>query len=211
MEDTLVVISKYNEAYDWVKNIKYPYLIYDKSNNPIEGSIHRPNIGREAETLLYYIITNYHCLPDKTIFLQGDPRSNPIKFTYAEAINEINKEHKSELKTILSWEAYVDINHYWLRTATILNSLLFNDSSIVRYSSGVQYVIPKDVILNRPFELYSLLHMLIVKFGHKELIANLDNLKGGIDAWTLELVWGSIFDKNKKLKDNYATELHRLL
>jgi hypothetical protein len=53
--------------------------------------------------------------------------------------------------------------------------------------------------------------MLVVKFGHKGLIANLDNLNGGIDAWTMELVWGSIFNINKKLKENYATQLYSLL
>ncbi len=208
MQDTLVVVSKYSEDVEWVKKIKYPCLIYDKSSTPVESSIHRPNIGREAETLLYYIITNYNSLPNKTIFLQGDPRSNPVTYTYDEVINEVNKEHDNSLKTILTWEGHTDINQYWLKTCGILNSLLFEGDSMVKYSSGVQYVIPKDVILNRPIDLYITLHMLVVKFGHKGLIANLDNLNGGIDAWTMELVWGSIFNINKKLKENYATQLY---
>ena len=211
MQDTLVVVSKHSEDVEWVKKIKYPCLIYDKSNTPVESSIHRPNIGREAETLLYYIITNYHSLPDKTIFLQGDPRSNPVTYTYDEVINEVNKEHDNSLKTILTWEGHTDINQYWLKTCGILNSLLFEGDSMVKYSSGVQYVIPKDIILNRPIDLYVTLHMLVVKFGHKGLIASLDNLNGGIDAWTMELVWGSIFNINKKLKENYATQLYSLL
>ncbi len=210
-QDTLVVISKYNENLAWVKNIKHPCIVYDKSNEPLESSIHRPNIGREAETLLYYIITNYHSLPEKTIFLQGDPRSNPVTYTYDEVINEVNKEHENKLKTILTWEGYTNINQYWLKTCGILNSLLFEGDSMVRYSSGVQYVIPKDVILNRPLDLYITLHMLVVKFGHKGLIADLNNLNGGIDAWTMELVWGSIFNKEKILKNDYATQLYALL
>lgn len=209
--ETLVVVSKYSEDVEWVRKLNHPYLIYDKSTNPIDSSIHRPNIGREAETLLYYIITNYHSLPNKTIFLQGDPRSNPVTYTYDEVISEVNKEHVNELKTILTWEGYTDINQYWLKTCGILNSLLFEGDSMVKYSSGVQYVIPKDVILNRPLNLYVTLHMLVVKFGHKGLIANLDNLNGGIDAWTMELVWGSIFNKDKKLKENYAAQLYSLL
>ena len=32
-----------------------------------------PNIGREAHTYLYYIITHYHDLPEAVIFLQGNP------------------------------------------------------------------------------------------------------------------------------------------
>lgn len=211
MLDTLVVISKFNENLEWIKEIKHAYIIYDKSNKPLLESIHRPNIGREAETLLYYIITNYHCLPNKTIFLQGDPRSNPVTYTYDEVINQVNREHDNSLKTILTWEGHIDINQYWLKTCGILNSLLFKGDSMVKYSSGVQYVIPKDVILNRPINMYITLHMLVVKFGCKGLIASLDNLNGGIDAWTMELVWGSIFNINKKLKVNYATQLYSLL
>lgn len=210
-QDTLVVISKYNEEVKWVEDIKHPYIIYDKSNNPVKSSIHRPNIGREAETLLYYIITNYYSLPKKTIFLQGDPRSNPIIYTYDEVVDEINREHKDELKTILTWEGYIDINKYWLKTCSILNSILFGGDSRVKYSSGVQYVIPKDVILNRPIDLYITLHMLIVKFGHKNLIGNLDNLEEGIDPWTLEPIWGSIFDKKIILKNDYGAQLYPLL
>ena len=35
-----------------------------------------PNVGRESHTYLYHIITNYHCLADVTLFLQGEVRSH---------------------------------------------------------------------------------------------------------------------------------------
>ena len=56
---TLVVVSKYNEDVSWIEKIIHDVLIYDKSNSPIQKSIGRPNVGRESETLLNYIITNY--------------------------------------------------------------------------------------------------------------------------------------------------------
>lgn len=205
---TKVVISKYNEDIEWIKGIKYDTIIYDKSENPIEGSIPRPNIGREAETLLYYIIEHYNNLPDITIFLQGDPRSNPISFTYDEVINEINQEHKNELRTILTWEGKININDYWLKSCSILSNILFEpNNNIVTYSSGVQYVIPKEIILNRPLHLYKMLYDQVIKYRDKGLIADKKDLSDGIDAWTMEIVWGNIFNEKKILKSNYYTKL----
>jgi hypothetical protein len=202
---TLVVISKYNEDVSWVDKINHEVLIYDKSETPVKNSISRPNIGREAETLLYYIITNYNNLPDLTIFLQGDPRSNPVKYTYEEVIDEINKYHAYELKTILTWEGCTDLKEYWLKNCKILNDVLFDtDNDIVKYSSGVQYVIPKNLILNRPLDMYKKIHDSIIKFGNNPLVAERENLDLGIDAWTIELIWGNIFNYNKKLKSKYS-------
>jgi len=201
---TLVVISKHDEYIDWVKDIKHDYIIYDKSSNPIEGSIPLPNIGREGGTLLHYIVTNYNDLPDITIFLQGDPRSNPISYTYEEVIDEINKEHPHELKTILTWEGRMIIADYWLKTCSILDKKLFYETDgYVTYSSGVQYIIPKDIILNRPLGFYKMLYDEVLRYGNLGLNHGLDDLSNGIDAWTLELVWGSIFNKEKILKEKY--------
>ena len=204
---TKVVISKYNEDVNWVKDIKYETIIYDKSNNPIEGSIPRPNIGREAETLLYYIIEHYNNLPDITIFLQGDPRSNPISFTYQEVIDEVNKDHEYELKTILTWEGNTIDSDYWLKSVEILNNILFIDGKKIKYSSGVQYVIPKECITQRPLDLYLLLYSLVLKFGDKGLNSNKININDGIDAWTMELIWGNIFNKTIKLQPTYYKKL----
>jgi hypothetical protein len=195
-----VVIAKYNENVDWVSKLKYDVIIYDKSDNPIENSIHRPNIGREAETLLYHIITTYDKLPDLTIFLQGDPRSNPVKYTYEEVINEINKDHEEILKPILTWVGNTNMEDYWLKKCLILNKKFFDTDNNVIYSSGAQYVIPKFNILHRPKKFYQYLHNEIIKYGDKGLEPNNINLEDGIDAWTMELLWGKIFDINVKLK-----------
>ena len=200
-----VVISKYNEDVSWVNSIIYETLIYDKSQNPIKNSIARPNVGREAETLLYYIITNYNFLPDLTIFLQGDPRSNPISYNYEEVLKEINQEHRLELRPLLSRDkGRVDLNQYWLKNCKVLNNLLFeNDGdSVVEYSHGAQFIIPKNLIINRPLSLYEFLHEQIIKFGNNGLDGSKISLDLGIDAWTLEVIWGNIFNLDKKLKNS---------
>lgn len=200
---TQVVISKYNEDCEWIKKITHDVIVYDKSDSPIENSIPRPNIGREGETFLYHIIKNYHNLYDLTIFIQADPRSNPVTYTYDEVITEINKNHEEKLKTILTWEGICNMKEYWLKSCLVLNNILFDTDEIVKYSSGVQYVIPKNVILNRPLELYEILYNQILKYGDRPLNHENKNIDNGVDAWTLELIWGKIFDINCKLKDNY--------
>jgi hypothetical protein len=209
--DSLLVVSKYNEDVSWINGVKCPYIIYDKSKNPIKSSIHRPNIGREAETLLYYIISNYNNLPNLTIFLQGDPRSNPITYTYDEVVVEINKNHKPILKAFMTWEGDIDVNDYWLKSCAILHSLLFEGDTNIKYSSGVQYIIPKSSIVNRPIDLYILLYSLVLKYGNKGLMADKTSLIDGVDAWTLELIWGCIFNEKKILKSNYFKTLLKII
>jgi hypothetical protein len=197
---TLVVISKYNEDVSWTEKIIHDVLIYDKSNSPIPNSIGRPNVGRESETLLNYIITHYNNLPDITIFLQGDPRSNPVMYTYDEVLEQINKNHEPKLNTILTWEADMDVSTYWLKSCKVLNDILFDSDDRIKFSSGVQFVIPKKNILCRPLSLYLMLHEEIIKYGNKHLNFKKTNLNDGIDAWTLEVVWGNILRPEKKLK-----------
>jgi hypothetical protein len=205
--ETVVVVSKFTEDVSWLDYIKHKKVVYDKSDNPIDGSYRRPNVGREAETFLHYIITNYYTLPDIVIFLQGDPRSNPVSYTHLDAIRIINNDHPSELKPILTWSRDILDSSYWLKSVKILNDILFENGEIINYSSGVQYVVPKRCITQRPIDLYLLLYSLVLKFGLKPLDIAKDNVVNGVDPWTLELIWGNIFDEKKILKSNYYTEL----
>ena len=205
--ETVVVVSKFTEDVSWLDYVKHKKVIYDKSDNPIEGSYHRPNVGREAETFLHYIVTNYYNLPDIVIFLQGDPRSNPVSYTPLEVIRTVNNDFPSELKPILTWSREILDSSYWLKSVKILNDILFENGEIIKYASGVQYVVPKRCITQRPIDLYLLLYSLVLKFGLKPLDTAKDNVVNGVDPWTLELIWGNIFDETKILKSNYYTEL----
>jgi len=209
--DITLVVSKYTENIDWVNQVIHPVVIYDKSDNPVPGSIKRPNIGREAETLLYYIITNYFSLPDLTIFLQGDPRGNPVNLSYEQVVDEINKTHINILQPIATWEGRCYFKDYWLKTCELLNNLIFDDTTIAKYASGCQYIIPKDNILCRPLSFYITLHMLVSRYGNKKLVAGKSNLDDGVDAWTLEVVWGNIFNSAIELKEDWEINLFNLL
>ena len=66
-----LVIAKYKEDVSWVNRINIPALIYDKSGCDVPNSL--PNIGREAHTYLYHILSYYPLFPEYTVFLQGNP------------------------------------------------------------------------------------------------------------------------------------------
>jgi hypothetical protein len=85
----IMVVARYNEDLNWLKDINIPHVIYNKGEDDLpdglENVIKLENVGREAQTYLQYIVDNYNELPDKVYFCQG------------EAL-----EHSPELKEIIA-------------------------------------------------------------------------------------------------------------
>lgn len=70
-----VVVARFKENIEWLNDISDNCIIYNKhsplpDDNLIQHSL--PNIGREANTYLNYIIDNYNNLPDVVVFTQAD-------------------------------------------------------------------------------------------------------------------------------------------
>lgn len=72
---TKYVVCRYNEDLSWLTSLpKEEVIVYNKGqvcNEHKWDTILAPNIGREAESYLRYIIDNYHDLPDVVVFTQG--------------------------------------------------------------------------------------------------------------------------------------------
>ena len=68
-----IIVARYNEDVSWFESEKDNCIIYNKGDSlGIENEIMRENIGRESETYLHYIITNYDSLPDVVCFTQAN-------------------------------------------------------------------------------------------------------------------------------------------
>lgn len=79
--DSVIIISRYKENIDWIKNLKSSYVVYNKGDEiEIPHTVNIPNIGTEPYGYLLYIIDNYENLPDKVIFTQGDPFPHSPQF-----------------------------------------------------------------------------------------------------------------------------------
>jgi len=69
---TKYIIARYNENIKWTNFAKEKCIIYNKGDKlGIVNEILVPNVGRESETYLRFIIENYDNLPDICVFLQG--------------------------------------------------------------------------------------------------------------------------------------------
>lgn len=215
----LFVVSRYKEPVQWIDaciSHGLPFLVYDKSSVPFPGSIACENVGREAETLLRYIITHYDNLPDTTVFLQGDPRGTPPMYSYDQAILEVQEIFKrrsnigEQLQACLTCKQTASLRHVWTRKAATMYAAMFGEhETAFWYAGGAQYIIPKACILCRPLEMYQLLHKLLIKFGSQGFEASDPSMKTGIDAWTMEVMWGLIFDPTISLIPDYKERLEK--
>jgi hypothetical protein len=67
-----IIVARYNENIEWLNSEMSNCIIYNKGNKlHIENEINLENVGRESETYLHYIITNYDNLPDVVVFTQA--------------------------------------------------------------------------------------------------------------------------------------------
>jgi hypothetical protein len=184
---TKFVIAKYNENIDWLNRLKHNYVIYDKSSNPVSGSISLPNVGREAETFLHHIISNYDNLDDVTVFLQANPfehlqrlvgwRAQLSESEINTVIEKMNTEinDQSEFSTFYQ-VLYNDPDGTNDCHTTLDCSQLFGEHhKWFTVSPGAQYVVPKKYILSRPLELWKSLRNAM----HR----------GSLNAWSMEQLW----------------------
>lgn len=85
-----IVISRYNENIDWIKNIPdcYKIFLYNKGpknvspeiTNNVYKYIDLENVGKESDTYLLHMICNVENDDSYTVFSQGDPFDHSENF-----------------------------------------------------------------------------------------------------------------------------------
>ena len=77
-----LVVARYNENLNWLRRVpkQFRVTIYDKSGAVGPDSIALPNMGREAHTYLWHIVTCYDSLAEVTVFCQGKPFDHAYDF-----------------------------------------------------------------------------------------------------------------------------------
>lgn len=164
------IVAKYNENIEWTKKLNHKVTIYDKSDNPLEGSIKLKNVGREGETFLYHIVNNYYKLDDVTVFLQGNPFEHlqllvgwRAKLTDDE-INIVIHKMNTEINDNCDFTTFYQVLY---NDPSRINGVDTSDACKNYYgeyhnyftvSPGAQYIVPKKYILSRPFEFWEKLH-----------------------------------------------------
>jgi hypothetical protein len=170
-----VVIARYNEDVNWVKNLNWDYLIYNKGED-INGIYKQiPNIGREGETYLRYIIEFYNNLPNYIAFVQGDP------FPHCKnLVDIINTTPLTNQIIPLSDKIVNDNPDKDLLNYNIKNLKLNYPQDLFTFPAGAQYIIPKKYIINKSLLWWENCYNLYISDSN--------------NPWAFERIWPLIFN-----------------
>lgn len=193
MADLQVIIARYEEPIEWIKELKHQFVIYNKGSKINLPSIHLPNIGREAHTFLHHILRNYNNLPTYTAFLQGNPfdhhkniintlntfpQSIPELHCYSEGCYSLADRHLDELDS--------DMYKHGVFMDAIYNDHFTVEKHQFHFACGAQYIVHKNNIINKPKRLY---HNLLFNYKWQDH-----------EPWSMERVWPMIFNANDEYK-----------
>ncbi len=209
-----IIVAKYKEDVSWTSAFdSSKVFIYDKSPNPIEGSIPRANIGREVESFFYHIIKYYDNLPDYLVLLQGNPFDHFTEVTKESFPSELTSLLSSKPEIVQPLFTGIHVEEPLTYIGLLIPdyySYIFNGASPKKlgFAAGCQYIIPKADILKKSLQFYKALHHLtlrtkiLVSEDAHHTIRTFDPYS--ICGWTLERLLYAIF-----LTSNYNREFDK--
>ena len=106
---TEIVVARYNEDLRWLLPYNDIVTFYNKGNdniNYLNCKINLENKGREGDTYLHHIITNYDRLAIQTIFIQGEIHDHNQTILYA---FDNFKKHTQFQALGISWRTEGDV------------------------------------------------------------------------------------------------------
>ncbi len=169
------IISRYNHDISWLKNYTDDYVLYDRSERPLENSIVVPNLGSNISDFFAFIIDNYDNLPDVAIYT----KANIFKYVSKEEFDLVKdnktftplltKNHKtySDDRGIVCFYKdgiYWERNDGWFlnahppltqQSAIELYDLLgLWNLKYIPFAPGSNYILRRENILKHPKKFY---------------------------------------------------------
>jgi len=206
-----IVISRYNENINWVKNIDnrlFDIYIYNKGSViqeiPNCNIINLNNTGRESHTYLYHIINNYSNLPERIVFTQAHPFDH-VRDSFLNDINIFDKCDRPFYyfsKNILSiqyykntfieygmlnnreWKNYHDINSPIKKTMKTLFHDYKDENVKLFFGTGAIFGVDKLLILRNNIDFYK---------NCINILNNSSNLVNPDEGHSFERLWYYIF------------------
>lgn len=186
-EKCVAVICRYNEDLEWSEQLPIPRVIYNKGDDLSDRyyTIDIENVGRESEAFLRFIVDNYNDLPQRMVFLQGDPF-----YHYKGLYQFLTKPNKNDICFLSDFNPICDAigrpHHFEeLPLNQILNELKIEGShDTFHFAAGAQYLVPRKYIWNKPWSWW--------KNAYEVLLFH----KTG--PWAFERLWPLIFKHEEK-------------
>ena len=175
---TSIVIAKYNENTEWIKDLPMDIQVYLYTKN-----IDIPNTGRESSTYLHHIVEHYNDLTDEIIFCQGNPFDHCPDF-----LNRIKTDNTFGIITQCD---HSGMPHHNLPVCKFSDILLGYYLDQYTFTAGAQFKVSKKNILNRPKTFYE----------YALQIANQDS----IAPYIFERLWNYIFFMNHERLSEQCT------
>ena len=162
------ILSRYNHKVSWLTDYTDDYVIYDRSEKPVNGSIVVPNVGSDLYDKFGYIIDNYDNLPDVAIYTKAN-LFDYIKPREFEKIKDnttftpiLSQEHHT-YRPVCWYEdgMYCERNDYWYLGAyparyakEIIELFGMKGRPYNKFAPGSNYILPKENILKYPKSVY---------------------------------------------------------
>jgi len=160
----MLVIAKYKEDISWSNGLDRK--VYDKSNGI-------PNIGRESETYIRYILEHYDNLPNVISFCQGNPFDHVPN--YLDVYKEIGfwgKDHITYHDSDPHHPTSLPVRAFAEKLDIILPDDWF-------FQAGANFTLSREIILKHNIDFYKKINKLINEYE--------------LAPWALERLWVHIF------------------
>jgi len=178
--DAVVVASKYKEDTEWMKKLKYPYVIYTKNENEVSKYNIPVNKGNEASVYFKYIIDHYDSLPSYVFFIHAHESDWHHKSSMASKINDMNLDgnyknlNDTEYQIVVTYKNGITIfngskkivehehnNYAFVKMEEWYNENMKDYLGPLKYNSIInvdlccaQFLVSRETIRKLPLEFY---------------------------------------------------------
>lgn len=186
-----LIVSRFNEDIGWIDRIKTCKVIIYNKGTPIEReSKQRVNVGREAETYLNFIVSNYESLSGIYLFVQGDPVGGGLSENL-NIFNEIDSNYDGKAfeyfksSKIIECDLLGHPDHPGLNIVDFANKYGIKIPHTLIFSPGAQFIVSYKAIKSRSKNFY------------EKLITSVNHDIKPIESYILERLWYYIFNLNE--------------
>lgn len=171
-----IVIARYKENINWSENLNdFKISVYNKDS----GFNLIPNVGFEANTYLYHIVTRYQSLSEITVFTQGSLKEHLALDVFKKHLIKLNSTQFMPftgktfcLNNGCPHHCGLKISNFW--------KFLFDTKcpDVLEFSPAAIFSVPAKIIRMRKLDFYK---------------KALDITKTKHDACVMERLWNKIF------------------
>lgn len=198
------VVARFREDLAWLSDASAERrcIVYDKSGDdgppsrlaPALEWVPVPNVGRESETWLRYIITHYDALPDVVCFLQGNPKEHVSPAHASLFARLLSGDHSPVATAPLCCPLHVERDGVCVSHDEYYSHLFAGPRPpSYGFAAGAQYSVTRADLLSRPVSFYRLLHRMLSRNTILAYTGKIPFAHGVIDPWTLERLWPFVF------------------